>query len=171
MKTLFLLRHGKSSWVDRDVPDFDRPLKNRGIGASKLIGQYMASKGQHPEVILCSQSVRTQETLKYFLEANKGDHDIKIIRSLYLAGPDRIIKQLSKVPESVNSVMVIGHNPGLQLLTMELTSEPNHHLRQVGKKFPTGALAELSSEQTSWKPLSAGTFTLENYIMPRDLKD
>ena len=171
MKTLFLLRHGKSSWVDRDVPDFERPLKTRGIKASKLIGQYMAEKGKHPDVILCSQSVRTQETLKHFLETNKGDPDIKIIRPLYLAGPDRILKQIAKVPDSANSVMIIGHNPGLQFLAMELTSGSNPHRRRVGKKFPTGALAELTVNQATWKPLMAGTFSLEDYVMPKDLAD
>lgn len=169
MKTLYLFRHGKSSWQDKNIPDFDRPLKQRGIDAAHLIGEHMVSENMRPDLILCSSAARTQETLKYFLDAMGGEPDVMIDRSLYLAGPNRIISQLSSVDDGVSSVMVIGHNPGLQYLAMELTSGTGEARGRIGKKFPTAALAVLTSEQTSWSPIRPGSFSLQEYMTPKTL--
>lgn len=170
MKTLYLFRHGKSSWRDRNLPDFDRPLKQRGIDAAHLIGNHMVSRGMRPDVILCSSAARTQETLKYLQEEMGGEPEVHIDRSLYLAGPNRIIRQLSKISPNIESVMVIGHNPGLQFLAMELTSGAGEARGRLGKKFPTAALAVMTCEQPSWSTIRPGSFTLQEYLTPKTLQ-
>ncbi|HKU72519.1 MAG TPA: histidine phosphatase family protein, partial [Pyrinomonadaceae bacterium] len=85
MKTLFLLRHAKSSWKDETLPDFDRPLNRRGKRAAETIGRYFKTSASVPELILCSPAERARETLKLVLKASKWTTEVRYDQRIYEA--------------------------------------------------------------------------------------
>jgi len=142
VRTVILLRHGKSSWSDATLADLDRPLAPRGERASRVIAKYMRRKKIRPALVLCSPSVRTRQTLEV-IEASLGkDSAVELVPELYAASERELLERLQALPESVASVMLIGHNPGLHDLARVLASR-GADLSQLEQKFPTGALATL----------------------------
>ncbi len=154
MSRLYLLRHAKSSWKDSALPDHDRPLAPRGRRASKAIGRYMRDHDIEPELVLCSSAKRARQTLERLGPAGLDAH---IERELYGAGEQDLLARLHQVPEGVASVMLIGHNPGMQQLAFLLA--------ELDDKFPTAALATL--ECSGWRTLEKAE--LIDYVRPRDL--
>src|SRR5271155_1373435 len=119
MRQLLLLRHAKSAWNDATMPDRDRPLNARGRRSVAAMRQAMRDLGLVPDVVLVSTARRTQETL----EALEPWDDAPLIvpmDSLYLANPMQLIAALHGVAETVRSVLLIGHNPGLHDLAVDL---------------------------------------------------
>lgn len=151
MKRLYLLRHAKSSWDDESLPDHDRPLSGRGRRAADAIGRHLRDEGIAPELVLCSSAARTRETL-----ARIG-LDGEIERALYGAGASELLARLRELPPSVESVLMIGHNPGMHDLALALTGEPSD-------KYPTGALATI--ELDDW---TARSGRLIAFVRPREL--
>ena len=154
MSRLYLLRHAKSSWKDASLDDHDRPLAPRGRKASKAIGRYMRDHDMEPELVLCSSAKRARQTLERLGPAGL---DARIEPGLYGAGADTLVARLREVPDGVHSVLLIGHNPGMQQLAFRLAG--------LDDKFPTAALATLECE--SWARLE--TAELIDYVRPRDL--
>jgi phosphohistidine phosphatase len=169
MKTLLLMRHAKSSWADAAVTDHDRPLAPRGARAAKQIAAHLVSDGIRPDLVLCSSASRAQETLDALLPALDDSTDMRIERVLYGADAATILRRLRDVDPSVASVMVIGHNPGLELLAIDLAGdgEPTA-LAKLRTKFPTGALATLDFD-SDWDRLSSGGAHLMRLVLPREL--
>jgi phosphohistidine phosphatase len=157
---LYLLRHAKSSWDDATLDDRERPLGGRGRKAARLISQRLRNDGVSPELVLCSPARRTQETL----ERVDPTGERVIEDGLYTATAGSLIERLNRVPDEVNSVMLIGHNPALQQLVLAL-SGPND---AVEAKFPTGALATLELD-CSWSELEPGRARLTGLLRPKDL--
>ena len=120
VKRLWLLRHAKSSWDDPGLPDTDRPLAPRGQRAAELLAAHLAASDIRPATVLCSSSLRTRETLATILPALGDALEIHIERELYGAGPAALLERLGRVPNRALSVMLIGHNPGIQYLALEL---------------------------------------------------
>jgi phosphohistidine phosphatase len=175
-KQLFLLRHAKSSWDDPLLEDHDRPLAARGLRAVQMLGQYIRESGIRPTQVLCSSSRRTRETL-----AGIGPGGEALIEAeLYDAGCDALIERLRRVPEDVDSVMLIGHNPAMQMLALRLagangaecadgTRRPvDGELAEVQRKFPTGALATLTFD-CEWSRLGPGRAKLAGFVRPKAL--
>jgi phosphohistidine phosphatase len=168
-KQLFVLRHAKSSWEDPGLDDHDRPLAPRGRRAVKLLGEHIRESGITPDLVLCSSSRRTLETL----EGVGPGGQVLIEPALYSASATEIIERLRRVPEEVESVMVIGHNPTLQTLVLRLVGRDvagsdGSYLADVQRKFPTGALATLSFDG-AWSELTPGDAELAAYMRPKSL--
>ncbi len=157
MRTIILLRHGKSSWSDPTLADLDRPLAPRGERASQRIAKYIRQKKIRPALVLYSPSLRTRQTLEA-IESSQ----------LYAASEGELLQRLQALPESVDSVMLIGHNPGLHELARTLASRGDE-LPQLEEKFPTGALATLVVDSESWAALGPGDAELVDYVVPRQL--
>ena len=173
MRQLLLLRHAKSSWDDASLPDRDRPLNHRGRKAAAAMRKAMRHLGLMPDVILVSTSRRTMETLEA-LEPWEETPLIEPIDSLYLAEQAQLLAVLHGVAETVRSVMVIGHNPGLHDLAValagaELLARGNASERALAHGFPTGALAEFTIAG-SWWDLRAGGGRLVRFLTPRTLE-
>ena len=184
-KRLFVLRHAKSSWDEPDLEDHDRPLAARGRRATELLCGYLQQQDIQPELILCSSARRARETLeRAVLEAAgrkpaAATGEIRLERELYGASGSELIERLWRVPEDTNSVMLIGHNPGLQTLLTTLAAppdtahtpsrEPSARLDAVHEKFPTGALATLTFA-CPWRRLEPGCAELTGFVRPRDLE-
>jgi len=171
VKTLYLLRHGKSSWKDRSLADPDRPLNDRGRRAAALMGDYLRREAIQPRLILCSAARRARETL-VGLEAMTGDGGVPTLieEALYMSDPEDLLLRLNRVEDSVPSVMVIGHNPGLQELALTLVGDGGDLGRRIAIKYPTAALAVFTAAVSRWQDLRSGGARLERFIRPKDLQ-
>lgn len=168
MKRLYLLRHAKSSWKDTSLPDHDRPLAGRGRRAAKAIARHMRAHGVEPELVLCSTARRARETLDR-IEPALGSPAVRVESDLYAASAPALLERLRGIPDTVESVMVIGHNPGLQQLALEL-ARPASAASELAAKYPTGALATLAFDASSWQELGRDTAELVELVRPRDLE-
>lgn len=121
MKTLYLLRHGKSSWDSPNLSDFERPLDKRGLKETVEIAEFIKEKGYIPETIICSSARRTRETLKPILETLNFQGEVKYLDNLYLASSEEINREVEN--SKGNSILVVGHNPGLEDYLNELVKE------------------------------------------------
>jgi phosphohistidine phosphatase len=170
MLRLALLRHAKSSWDDPDLDDFDRPLNERGRKSAPMMGQMLASLNFKPDAILCSPAKRTRETLdgiQPFLKsrANGADFD----RGLYLASAGDILSCIQKSAAAAATVLVIGHNPGMHILSARLAASGDPGaIARLSDKFPTAALAVYSFPQATWAEMTPETGHLEAFITPKD---
>jgi phosphohistidine phosphatase len=168
MKRLYLLRHAKSSWKDTSLSDRDRPLAARGRRAAKAIARHLREQGIEPELVLCSTARRARETLDR-IEPALGTPIIRIEDDLYAASADALLERLRSVPDTVGSVMLIGHNPGLQELGLTLARRSDT-VPELEAKYPTAALATLTVAAESWRELDRGTAELVALVRPRDLE-
>lgn len=167
MKRLYLLRHAKSSWKDPGLADHDRPLAGRGRRAAKAVARHLREQGIDPELVLCSPARRARETLER-IEPALGRGAVRVERELYGAGADALLEHLRGVPDAVGSVLVIGHNPGLQQLALGL-ARPAPAVEELEMKYPTAGLASLVFEGPSWRDLDRGSAELAGFVRPRDL--
>src|SRR5215472_15533558 len=139
MKVLHLLRHAKSSWADPDRPDRERPLAPRGRRAARRLRAYIGDHDIRAELVLCSPAARTRETLELIRAALGDEVEVAVEDELYGAGAAELMDRLRRLPARIGSVMVIGHNPGLQDLVLLLAGEGP--LRERARaQFPTAAL-------------------------------
>ncbi len=170
MKTLYLLRHAKSSWSDPAPPDLDRPLNDRGRRAASLMGIYMRREGLVPQLILSSTARRTIETLEIIAAALGGEVPTQKLPTLYLADADGVLKVIRKTPAAIDAVLVIGHNPGLHELARLLAGDgPKSVVSELAAKFPTGALAVFKLAARQWSDLAPRCTHLERFVKPREL--
>ena len=169
MRTLLLLRHAKSSWADLTVADHDRPLAPRGTRAAHQIESHLLREGIRPALVLCSSARRARETLSAVRPALSDSADVRIESDLYGADAATILQRLRGVDATVASVMIIGHNPGLELLAVDLAGDGDGRaLAQLRTKFPTGALATLEID-SDWALLNSGNAHLTGLVVPRQL--
>lgn len=170
MKTLYLLRHAKSSWDDPSLGDADRPLNARGRGAARAMAKHIAAAGIAPDLVLCSAARRARETFDRMADALAGA-EMLVEDDLYETTHPRLLERLRRLPETAARVMVIGHNPGLERLARLLCGEDGapEALARLDVKYPTGALATLRPNVARWSGLGAGTCRLEAFVRPADL--
>src|SRR5580704_590522 len=134
MKSLHLLRHAKSSWKDRGLNDHDRPLSKRGRRTAKMMAAYLRRAKIAPDLVICSTAMRAQQTLDPIAKAKKP---LKVVleRAIYGGAQRALWEQLWNLPESAKSVLLIGHNPALQDLALELAhADLNKLLASAGGK-------------------------------------
>lgn len=167
MRFVYLLRHAKSSWKS-GVPDHERPLAGRGRRAAKAIARHLREQGIEPELVLCSTARRARETLERVAPA-LGSSMLEIEPALYRASEEALRERLRTLPDEVASVMLIGHNPELQLLALDL-ARPSAASRELEAKYPTAALATLEFAGPRWRELDHGTAKLAAFVRPRDLE-
>ncbi len=167
MRTLYLLRHAKSSWDDPELADFDRPLAPRGIDAARRIAAHMRASGIAPKLVLCSPAERAKETLAGLGDA-VGDARVELDKDIYEATEADLLAVLRRVDPEVSSVMLVGHNPSTQRLALLLCDESDL-LDALRAKYPTAALATLSIDDTAWHELRMGGAELEAFVKPKDL--
>jgi phosphohistidine phosphatase len=121
MKTLTLLRHAKSDWDDTVQRDFDRPLNTRGRRAARTVGREMKRLGLAFDLCIASPAVRVRETLGE-VEAAFGALAPSFDQRIYLADPDALLELVRSAPEVAGSLLLVGHNPGLEMLALSLAA-------------------------------------------------
>lgn len=166
-RRLLLLRHAKSSWSEPDLPDRERPLAARGRRAAAALGARLARRRLPIDRVLCSPARRTRETLA--LLALDPAIPVSYSEALYLASARTLLTRLRRLPPRVRSVLVIGHNPGLEHLVHVLAERGRQQaLKRLSEGFKTGALADLRVPEDGWRALRAGSAYLERFTRPKD---
>ena len=175
MRQLLLLRHAKSSWDDPSLPDHARPLNARGRRAAQAMSAAMRDLGLAPDVVLVSSARRTLQTLEAIAPFPDSPM-VEPMDDLYLAPWPRLLDLLRRAPETARSILLIGHNPGLQDLALALvgaggmTGAAAAAARRLAEGFPTCALAEFSIA-TPWHDLAEGGGRLVRFLAPADLPE
>jgi phosphohistidine phosphatase len=166
---LWLLRHAKSSWDDPDLSDRLRPLAPRGVRAAKAMARHMRAAGVAPDLVLCSPARRAVQTWEGVAPGVPPDTAVEIDEAIYHAEGDELLDRLRRVPSGIASVLLVGHNPGLQDLAVELVGSGDPGLRErLVTKFPTAALASIEVPG-EWHELTWGAATLVAVVVPREL--
>ena len=161
MLTLSLLRHAKSSWKNPSLPDRERPLSTRGVADAPVMGRAMTERGIDPELVLCSSARRTVDTLALVLPELKVEPKVLYEDALYHASPAEMLDMLRGLQPGSRHVMIVGHNPGLEELVLQLTGE-----RQ---DLPTAALAQIVLPIDQWRDLKLSTRgTLLGHWRPKE---
>ncbi len=165
-----LLRHGKSDWHAGAADDFSRPLNRRGEKAGRRIARWLQDNRQVPEYIISSPATRACRTAELVCDATGMAQDRMVTdRRLYHAGVGELLAVIRQAPPELRSLMVVGHNPGLEEL-LEYLCTDTLPLSGNGKLMPTAALAVLE-HSASWETLQAGTARLLQLVRPRELAD
>jgi phosphohistidine phosphatase len=172
-RQLLLLRHAKSSWSDPSIPDRERPLRNRGRNAAAMMRSTLRSWGLAPDLVLVSPARRTMDTLEALMPF-KGSPTVRVIETLYLASAPSMLEILRDVGDPVRSILLIGHNPGLQdlatlLIGRNAIKNGSGLGQRLAKKFPTCALAEFTLA-CRWSQIGEAAGTLTRFVTPRELK-
>src|SRR5260221_7866994 len=131
MRTLYVLRHAKSDW-GTGLDDRDRPLAPRGARAVARLAAHWRAVGVHPAVVLCSPARRARETLDG-VQASLGDAEVLIEDALYGAGASSMVDRVRRLPPALPSAMIVGHNPGLQELVLELAADGDADMLARGR--------------------------------------
>jgi len=171
MKTVTLFRHAKSG--DKDNPridDFDRPLNERGVKAAPKMGEALRDRGVRPDLILSSPSVRTRQTLT-LAAASAWDTppEIRFEPKMYEANERTLLKLLRESPEEANHVMLVGHNPWLQDLAVDLAEPGSEERHTLKEKLPTAAVVSYEFDADRWDDLTPGTGHIRLFISPNTL--
>ena len=171
-KILYLMRHAKSDWQDPSLEDFDRPLNDRGRRTAPVMGAFLATELGRPDHVLCSAARRATRTWE-LIEAELGA-GIPVTWSddLYLASASGLLKTIvALAPPKSDTLLVIGHNPGLEQLAADLSgpgSNPKARSR-LKSKFSTAAVAVLAFDVPAWTDLRPGHGRLTRFVRPKDL--
>lgn len=169
MRRLWLLRHAKSSWKDPVLADRLRPLAPRGGRTVGVVARHLRDEGVAPDLVLCSPAVRALETWEGVAPGVPPHTPVETDEAIYLGGAGELLRRLRDVPAPVRSVLVVGHNPGLQDLAVGLTGAGDRALRQrLAAEYPTGALVTLDVPG-GWRDLAWGVGRLVAYVVPREL--
>lgn len=169
MKTLGLLRHGKSSWDDPELRDFDRPLKRRGREASVRLGEELRRRKLHFDRVLASPATRVIETLNHF-EKGFGEPLKPVFRDdIYAASSQGLLNIVQATADRVNRLLLVGHNPGLQGLAFALASDEDPLATAVAEHYPTAALALIELPVASWAQVGPNSGRIAEFLRPREL--
>ncbi|MFB9149952.1 SixA phosphatase family protein [Roseovarius ramblicola] len=163
MKRLILMRHAKSDWNNPALPDHDRPLNKRGRRAATALGAWLRAHDLAPDEILCSTATRTQETCARLALPRAPE----LHAALYLAEPPEMLDLLRAA--SGDTVLMIGHNPGIAEFAASLTATPPDHDRF--EDYPTGATLVAAFGNGTWRDLRPGTGRVQHFVIPRELTD
>lgn len=170
MKRLLLLRHAKSNWDNPDLADIERPLAPRGVEAALLIGRTIAQRNWLPDRALVSAAERTRETWRLVAGEWLSRPEPSFSQALYEVPAEAILGEIRRNGEDAETLLVLGHNPGLGDLADRLAGKasPSKLVKSLKKKFPTGALAvfEFGGD---WAALDIGMATLTHFLRPKDL--
>jgi phosphohistidine phosphatase len=162
VRTLYLLRHAKSSWKDASLSDFERPLKRRGREAAELVGERLAQEKLKNPVLICSPALRTRETAELVLQSAKLRVEERWDERIYEASLRDLLQVVSEIPDDKKVVILIGHNPGFEELLAFLTGE--------SLRMPTAALAKITFD-VSWKDIEPRSGKLDWFVTPKALAE
>lgn len=170
MKTLYVLRHAKSWWDDPSLADHDRPLDARGERAALVVGRYMRQQGFAPDRVLCSSARRAIDTLVLVRSQWDTVPTIDLDRALYLSGARAILNRIATLDAGTGSVLVVGHNPDLHNLVVNLAAKGNGPLLEAAReKFPTASLAVIKLPLDDWQGIVSTQGRLIGYVTPKTL--
>lgn len=160
MKTLYVLRHAKSSWDHPELADFERPLNKRGKKAAPFMGELMREKGLVPEIIVSSPAERAKTTARLVAGAAGFDAEIVFERGIYESGAHNLVYIVAEIEDRFGSAMIVGHNPGFEGIVRVLTGRY--------ERMPTAALAVIDLDIGSWSETAPDTGELREVLRPKE---
>ena len=160
MKALYLLRHAKSSWIDPNLSDFDRPLNGRGLNAAPFMGELIARKGIIPDIIISSPAKRAVQTALLVKDASGMNTNIQYDDRVYEASPQTLRQIVSELDNAFDSAMLVGHNPGMEGLIRYLTGQT--------EPMPTAAFAVIELQVDNWNATNEACGNLQAVYRPKD---
>lgn len=160
MKTLLLLRHGKSDWAEGGAEDHERPLARRGEKAAAVIGRFLSDVDQVPDLVVTSTAVRAKETARLAMEAGRWDCAVETTGALYGASPEGALEVIRGLVASADTVLLVGHEPTWSVLAGRLIGKGN-------LKMPTAGLVRIDTTAERWGAVGFGTGTLVWMVTPR----
>jgi phosphohistidine phosphatase len=170
MKKLFLLRHAKSDYPNNVNDDHARPLNKRGEADCRKIARYLKENNISPQAILASDATRTTSTINNLLRETASATQVQFLSKLYLATPGEILKEVAKIDNSLQSAMIVAHNPGIEQLARILIKDGKpESLAKIRIKYPTCALTCLELDTDSWSRIDPQSGYLANFITPKML--
>ena len=161
MKRLTILRHAKSSWDDPALDDFNRPLNDRGWTAARRMGRELEKRGLKFDLVLSSTAARARETIDGVQESYDFAAPIAFEPRLYLATETALLEIVRALDDKVKAPLIVGHNPGLELLIARLT--------RVERKFPTATLAVFELPAKHWSEIRTNSGEIVELILPKEL--
>ena len=162
MKTLYWLRHAKSSWAEAGLSDHDRPLNKRGKKAAPRMGQLLADRDLLPDLIICSTAVRARQTVELLVPESGYSGQITFEPRLYMAPREAYWEVLGELDDEFGSVMTVAHNPGISNVLLHLTDCSLH--------FPTAGPAQIELPIDRWSELESDTSVrLVEFWRPKEL--
>jgi phosphohistidine phosphatase len=163
VKTIYLLRHAKAA-TESPAGDAERHLTKRGRRAAETMAAFLGGLHPAPQLVLCSPSARTRETLDLVMPSLDPAPAIAYEKELYLGEPELLLRRLRRLPPETGSVLLVGHNPGLHELGARLAVDPG----RLAGEFPTAALAVLTVAD-GWSDLRWSHAELALYRTPKQL--
>lgn len=160
MKTIYVLRHAKSSWDAADLADIDRPLNDRGENVAPFIGEFMRSNGFEPEIIVSSPAMRARETARLVKEAAHSSAEVMYDERIYEASARTLQLVVTSIADRFESAMLVGHNPGMEALVRLLTGK--------SEQMPTAALAVIDLDIQRWTEVDSGLGQLRRIVRPKE---
>lgn len=164
MKRLLIMRHAKSAWDRAGVDDHDRILSPRGRRAARLMGGWIADEGLIPDAAIVSTSARTRETWALVAHQFERAPAPTLSAQLYHASATTMLEIARNAPERAETVLLLGHQPGMADLLALLTED-----HEAWLEVPTGAIAVLETETPTWRDLAPGAVTPAIFARPKDL--
>jgi len=161
MKTIFFIRHAKSSWDQPGLSDRERPLNERGLRDAPFMAKMLAGKGFRLDHIVSSPATRAFTTAGYFAQAfGIPQEQIEVNSEIYEAWPNEIMRIVQQLPDEYNTVAIFGHNP-------TFTTMANHFASQFLDYLPTCGIARVEADISSWKQLNEESGKLVEIFFPK----
>ena len=165
MKRLLVLRHAKAEEDSASGKDFDRPLAKRGRHDAAELGRAMRERGLHPDAIMASPAKRVAETLAALAEGY-GPLDADYDRRIYNASAGTLLDVVREADDDAQTLLLVGHNPGLHLLVLGLADGDGGGLRsRIENSFPTATLAAVELPISSWTDIQPAGGELVDLII------
>ncbi len=163
MKTIYIIRHGKSAWDDPNLKDHDRTLLQKGITRTEKVGNYLADQNIRPDIMVSSSAVRALETSKILAaKLNYPEEKIRIESDIYHQGTEYLMELLYGLPNDVNSVILVGHNP-------TFTHFANKFLGHPIDGLPTTGTVSITFKTEKWEEINVATKNTNFVIAPKML--
>ena len=164
-KQLLVMRHAKSSWANAGLTDFERPLNKRGLRVVPQVAEFIHKQGLTPDLVVCSSAVRACMTAQIFVENCNGigEDRLRKVQDFYHAPASAYLDYLNRFSdESADTLMFVGHNPGLEELVERLSG--------CWEIMPTAAVAQFDLEAEKWSEVQSPTkATLKNLWRPKEI--
>ncbi|MFM9846370.1 MAG: SixA phosphatase family protein [Hyphomicrobiaceae bacterium] len=169
MLTLSLFRHAKSAWNDKSLEDFERPLAPRGTQAAPAMASFIHEAGFKPDLVLCSAARRTRDTWA-LMSGTLGQPHTDYLQELYEAAPRTLLAAIRKTEADVHRLMLVGHNPGLQSLAVNLIGSGDPaDIEAISAKLPTAAFVQIDLNVKTWRSVKPASGHLVRFMTPKRL--
>jgi len=163
MRTIFLIRHAKSSWDNPGLRDFNRPLNERGLHDAPKMAKILVKQGVKPDLLVSSPAKRALTTALFFAEAfGLADEAVMREQDIYEAGPTDIFQIINRLPDSAQTVLLFGHNP-------TLTEVANRFSEDFIDNVPTCGIVQIESVADSWRAFYEGNANVKAYFFPKEV--